>query len=150
MKKRIWLIRHGETELNATGKLQGRGNDVPLNQIGQDQAQKLSSNLVGIDVIISSTLNRALETAQILHSSNPNALLFTEADLQEISWGDLEGFPPDSSLDLLLSQWAQGDVDAAPPNGESPLTVERRAIPAILHYIQTRPEHNLAFVGSHI
>ena len=59
----IYLVRHGETDWNATGRLQGQ-EDVELNANGQQQALSLAKhfNTVWFDVIISSDLKRAYQT----------------------------------------------------------------------------------------
>lgn len=64
---RIVLTRHCETEWNALRKTQGQ-TDVPLNDVGRKQAAALSSRLaeLGIGLIVSSSLSRAAETAEIV------------------------------------------------------------------------------------
>ena len=65
---RIYVTRHGQTEWNALGKLQGR-KDIELNEVGREQAVKVRNKLKNekIDIIISSTLKRAKETAKIIN-----------------------------------------------------------------------------------
>jgi broad specificity phosphatase PhoE len=64
---RFVLIRHGESTWNAAGRWQGHG-DPPLSRRGQEQARLLANSLLdeGIEVIVSSDLRRAVETAGIL------------------------------------------------------------------------------------
>ena len=64
------LIRHGETDWNVDGRYQGQA-DPPLNDKGLAQAQLLAQELRGvkIDVLYTSPLSRALQTAQILADS---------------------------------------------------------------------------------
>ena len=64
---KITVIRHGETDWNAVGKIQGK-TDIPLNTNGREQA-RITARLLSkhnIDVIISSPLKRAVETAEII------------------------------------------------------------------------------------
>jgi broad specificity phosphatase PhoE len=64
----FFFVRHGQTDWNAKGILQGH-NDIPLNQTGKDQAYELAKNVREhkFDVIITSTLSRAFETAEIIN-----------------------------------------------------------------------------------
>ncbi len=63
----IYIIRHGQTELNSKRVLQGR-SDYPLNEIGIQQAKEAAEKLQGItfDTVYSSPLIRALQTAKII------------------------------------------------------------------------------------
>lgn len=63
----ICLVRHGQTDWNALGKLQGQ-TDIPLNELGKKQARQCGEFLSeeDWDVIISSPLKRARETAEII------------------------------------------------------------------------------------
>lgn len=66
--KRLYLVRHGETDWNKLGKMQGGGFDIPLNDNGIRQAHALAAELkdVPFHVIASSHLSRASETANVL------------------------------------------------------------------------------------
>ena len=92
----IYLIRHGETRLNASGTLQG-WMDVPLNENGIELARITGRNMrpIHFDRCISSPLIRALDTAKIVLESSGNADVPIEIDerIKEISCGDLEGKP---------------------------------------------------------
>ena len=63
---KIYLMRHGETEYNRVGRLQGQ-SDIPLNEFGIQLAEKTAEGLksVSFDAVFSSPLQRALETARI-------------------------------------------------------------------------------------
>lgn len=88
---RIILARHGETDHNAEGLLQGQ-TDVALNEDGIDQARQLAERLAeeDIDAVYTSDLERAAKTAEIIaveHDLEPEPL---EA-LRERSFGEAEG-----------------------------------------------------------
>ncbi|MDF2535735.1 MAG: yhfR [Bacillales bacterium] len=88
---RICLVRHGETDWNLQNKLQGT-SDIPLNETGKMQAQKSSAVLGDIhwDVIISSPLIRAKETAEIINQKL--SLPVEEMDeFKERNYGKAEG-----------------------------------------------------------
>lgn len=69
--KRIYLIRHGETESNRQGIFRGR-LDIPLSQTGLDQARDLKKYFenISIDIVYSSPLQRALKTAEVAFPKN--------------------------------------------------------------------------------
>lgn len=92
---RFWLIRHGETQWNAARRLQG-WLDIPLSATGVEQATRLQGYLAApafqstIDVIVTSDLGRARETARIAagHLAVP---LVSCPELRERSYGIYEG-----------------------------------------------------------
>lgn len=90
----IYLIRHGETDWNLQGKLQGR-EDIPLNNNGILQAKlcgrALKNSGIKIKSIITSPLLRAKETAQILGSTLAIERILVEEALIERDFGDLSG-----------------------------------------------------------
>jgi broad specificity phosphatase PhoE len=85
------LVRHGETDWNADGRLQGH-TDRPLSDYGRRQAQRLAEELEGeqLEAIYSSDLSRARETAEIVGErlALPVEL---DPDLREKDWGNWEG-----------------------------------------------------------
>lgn len=87
----LLLVRHGETDWNADGRLQGQ-TDRPLSEFGRRQARQLAEELAGeeLDAIYASDLARARETAQIVAEGLglPVAL---DPDLREKDWGNWEG-----------------------------------------------------------
>jgi len=110
---RVYLVRHGETDWNAEGRIQGGGYDVPLNANGRDQAQKAAVVLAGIplDVVASSSLSRAKETADIVFAEHQQQqrkknrqpqqdaiaaaavpLRIVDEGFNEMRFGEFEGF----------------------------------------------------------
>lgn len=89
----IYIIRHGETNLNALGVLQGR-LDEPLNQEGRDLAVVTGQEMKDIhfDACYSSPLVRAKETAEIVLKESGNDIpIIIEERIQEMDFGDMEG-----------------------------------------------------------
>jgi probable phosphoglycerate mutase len=90
----LLLVRHGETDWNADGRLQGQ-TDRPLSEYGRRQARQLAEELAGeeFDAIYASDLSRARETAEIVGArlGLPVAL---DSDLREKDWGTWEGLTP--------------------------------------------------------
>lgn len=88
---KIYITRHGETQWNTVRRMQGQNNS-PLTELGEKQAlwlaKKLESN--SIDVIYSSSLNRALKTAYIIKGNREIPINPTN-DLREIYLGCWQG-----------------------------------------------------------
>ena len=90
---KIYIVRHGETALNAKAVMQGR-LDEPLNENGRDLAIRTGQAMKGIhfDSCISSSLNRAIETAKIILRESGNELpILIDDRILEIDFGDIEG-----------------------------------------------------------
>lgn len=92
---KLYFVRHGQTDWNIQNRLQGSA-DIPLNNTGIQQAHILADKLstTCIDVIISSPLKRALDTARIINKDR-NTELFTDIALLERNFGCLEGIRGD-------------------------------------------------------
>jgi 2,3-bisphosphoglycerate-dependent phosphoglycerate mutase len=133
----IYLVRHGETALNASRILQPA--DTPLNADGLGQARALAKRLSDhpIDAIITSDLCRAVQTAEailaerFLPNPAPLALQHTRL-LQERNLGALRGKPYAAlGVDLL-------DFKEAPPGGESLAQFEARVAQAFASIVNTQ------------
>lgn len=88
----IYLVRHGESEWNTLGLMQGSTSGVPLTKLGIKQARELAGKFKKIKfaAIFSSDLLRARQTAQIVAFRKKLAVVTTKA-LRERSFGELEG-----------------------------------------------------------
>ncbi len=89
---KIYLIRHGETNWNLEGKLQGR-EDIPLNNTGRQQAAMCGQALQGLNIkaILTSPLNRAKKTAEIIADTIGVQEVIVEEGLIERDFGTLAG-----------------------------------------------------------
>ena len=87
----LLLVRHGETDWNADGRLQGH-TDRPLSDFGRSQAGQLAEELAEekLDAIYASDLSRARETAEIVGARLGLAVVL-DPDLREKDWGTWEG-----------------------------------------------------------
>ncbi len=88
---KLLLVRHGESEWNAAGRLQGQA-DPPLSKLGRRQAAHVAARLVdeGVDAIVSSDLERAVDTAAALAGSVGLEVARRE-DLREVDLGSWTG-----------------------------------------------------------
>jgi len=89
----FYFLRHGETEWNARGLMQGN-TDIPLNDVGRSQASAVREFVRDLDVatVCSSPLSRAHETAQIV-SADLDCPISLISDLREFSMGVRDGTP---------------------------------------------------------
>ncbi|HEX7095839.1 MAG TPA: histidine phosphatase family protein [Acidimicrobiales bacterium] len=88
--RRLLLARHGESEWNASGRWQGRA-DPPLTPLGRKQAMLAVDNLGTVDAIVSSTLQRAAETALIISEGLGVGPVLFDEDLVERDAGEWQG-----------------------------------------------------------
>ncbi len=150
----LYLVRHGETEHNRRGIIQGGGVDSELNAVGRAQAKALARRLrsVSFDALYASTLQRARQTADILARPHEPLSRTHLHDLSEMDWGVFEGEPPseerDVSMKALKSKWRDGAYDRAVEGGESIRDVQERAQRAIRH-ILTREGGRTVLVVTH-
>lgn len=152
MKKTLYFIRHGQTDLNLRGIVQGRGVNSPLNSTGLKQAEAFHSAYQDIpfDKVYTSTLLRTHQTAQpFLEKDIPWEQL---EGLDEISWGIYEGQEQNEHIMAgfgeVVAAWAAGDLDLSIERGESPNTLKRRQQEAIAHIV-AQPAEDTVLVVMH-
>ena len=125
---RLALLRHGHTDWNRAGRIQGR-SDIPLDDAARAElaAQALPTPW-DQGALWSSPLMRAAETAQLVGGRTPQ----TSPALTEMNWGDWEG---KKGLDLIaqpgsgyrhIEDWGW---EFRPPGGESPVDLRDRLLP---------------------
>ena len=123
----IALVRHGITEWNELGQIQGQ-TDIPLSTAG---VAKLQRARPGGDFLrarwVTSPLKRAVQTAAIL---NPGVTAEIHPDLIETNWGEFEGTRRDQLPERIRALGLTPDhgLDFLPPAGESPRMVRQRLI----------------------
>ena len=150
--KKIYIIRHGQTDFNLQNIVQGSGVDSSLNNQGRLQAEAFFNAYrnVPFDKVYTSALKRTAETvASFIKLGIPMESL---RGLNEISWGTKEGFPitpeEDEYYHYMLSQWQIGNTSLRIEGGESPEDVVRRMQPALDH-IMAHPEEKTVLVCMH-
>ena len=133
--KKIYLLRHGQTDYNLQGVVQGSGIDAPINATGRAQAKAFfeAYQEVQFDQLYHSALIRTRQSIQgFIDMGIPVTSL---VELNEISWGNYEGTPmtPEEGeyYRMMLDQWQQGNLDYAIAGGESPNSVAERLHRAI-------------------
>ena len=151
MPTRIYLVRHGATDLTADDRFAG-SSDVPLSDTGRRQVASLAERLRGedLDAIYASPLQRTVETARILgvpHGLEPIA----EPGLREIDYGHWEGLrrsEVESAFRDEYAIWQEDPFVIAPAGGESGVNVLNRALPVVRRIVE-RHRHRTVVVVSH-
>lgn len=150
--KKIFLVRHGQTDYNLQGIVQGSGVDSSLNDKGRDQAKAFFETYrsIAFDKIYVSGLKRTLETVKLFTDTGiPYEKL---PELNEISWGTKEGqkITPeeDAYYHWMLEQWQKGKTDLRIEGGESPEEVAVRQQRA-LEKIFSREEERTILICMH-
>lgn len=133
--KKIYLLRHGETDYNKTGVVQGSGVNSSLNKNGFKQAKLFHDAYKDFpfDVVYTSSLKRTIQTVQrFIDKGVPHIIL---PALNEISWGKAEGVPfnDETNNNYLgtIEAWKKGRIDLAFEGGETPLELKARQEKAI-------------------
>lgn len=157
----LLLIRHGETAWNAERRLQGH-LDIPLNQTGLAQAQRLAAALrhQQIDAIIASDLQRALQTASAIAQWHPLKVQQYQG-LRERHFGTFEGLlysELEHRYPSAFQAWQQRDPDARFPSltddqqtssatGESLRTFHQRCILSLRQLAQAHENKTIVVVA---
>ncbi len=92
MKKDFYIFRHGQSSYNLAGRTQGRTNDSVLTELGRVQAREVGQKLKdrGIEIIVTSPLERAKETAKLANETL-NVPVLTDDRFIEVNVGEIEG-----------------------------------------------------------
>lgn len=147
MRKIIYIIRHGETDLNKLGIVQGRGMDTELNAKGRAQALAFYEAYkdVPFDKIYTSTLKRTHQTVQKFIDNHIPWVQFPGLD--ELGWGIHEGQKSTEKLKLdfveMTDQWRSGNLHHKFEKGESPLEVKERQLLVLEKLIEENSDKNI-------
>ncbi|MFZ2904668.1 MAG: histidine phosphatase family protein [Cyclobacteriaceae bacterium] len=145
--KKIYVVRHGQTDLNLKGIVQGSGVNSSLNETGKAQAFAFfeAYRHIPFNKIYTSALRRTQETVEPFNVLN----IPTEAlpGLNEISWGKKEGQPitpeEDAYYHHMLREWQNGNTSLRIEGGESPDEVVARMKPAVDHVMSQGDEKTI-------
>jgi probable phosphoglycerate mutase len=150
--KKIYIIRHGQTDFNLQNIVQGSGIDSSLNEKGRAQARAFFEAYrdVPFDKVYTSALRRTSESVSgFLELGIPTESL---AGLNEISWGVNEGckITPEENeyYHHMLAQWQLGNTSLRIEGGESPEDVTKRLQPAI-DYILALDQERTVLICMH-
>lgn len=150
MTTRLYLIRHGATQLTAEDRFSGAAN-VYLSEEGRAQAERLAQRLADDQVvaIYTSPLDRTMETAEII--ARPHGLQpLPQEGLREISHGHWEGMTRkevEAQFHDEYISWESDPFTFAPEGGESGISVLARALPVIREIVVSHKDRNIVVVS---
>jgi broad specificity phosphatase PhoE len=152
IQKTLYIVRHGQTELNRQGIVQGRGMDTDLNDEGRKQARQFfeAYKTVSFDKIYISALKRTQQSVQsFIDLGIPYQKL---PGLDELAWGIHEGQPSTTQNKAaflqIMRDWLDGRLDSKFEGGESPNEVEIREREA-LDVIMSHPDEKTVLICMH-
>ena len=142
------LVRHGETEWNAQGRLQGR-SATSLSSAGRLQVELLASRLAGtsLKAIYSSDLPGARETGDIL-AVGRDVRVQPTPDLRERSYGQWEGLTH-QQIQARYPEWQNATERFRPPDGESIADVLARVSQLALRLKEAHPGDETVLLVAH-
>jgi probable phosphoglycerate mutase len=141
----LLLIRHGQSEWNAAGRMQGQTAHVPLTALGHQQAAAAARELAALrpGALVSSDLHRAVQTAEHCARTTGLALTTTPA-LREQGYGVLEGRPSVELWDIV--DWT--DPHWAAEGGESLAELHAR-VAGYLGRLRAEPPADVVALVTH-
>ena len=150
MTTRLYLVRHGATQLTTEDRFSGSVG-VDLSEEGRRQVKRLAERISddGIAAVYCSPLSRTVETATLL--ARPHRLDPTHRDgLREISHGRWEGLTRREVEERFPDEYAAWEADPftfAPKDGESGLGVLARALPVVREIVVAHPNETVLVVS---
>jgi broad specificity phosphatase PhoE len=151
MTRQVVLWRHGRTEWNVAGRVQGQ-SDIPLDDVGRQQAREAAARLAALrpDQIVSSDLLRAAETAQVLGDITGAEVVFDER-LREMNFGEREGLTWREAWDQFpagMRAWVGGD-ETQIPGSETHRQAGERFAGALTEILEELPDAGILVVVAH-
>lgn len=152
ISQKIYLVRHGQTDYNLQGIVQGSGVDASLNEKGKAQASAFYNvyRSMPFSRLYMSKLRRSKESVlSFIKDGIPHE---EHKALNEISWGSREGqrITPeeDAYYHWILKQWQEGKTSIPIEGGESPDEVATRQRP-FLELLKSRPDDKNVLICMH-
>jgi probable phosphoglycerate mutase len=130
----LYVVRHGETDFNVQERYAG-STDIPLNKKGMEQAKQLAGELANInfDIIVTSSLLRAKQTAEIINEIRKTPL-FVSDGFKERNLGVYEGLTKEEAKERYPRLWEERStrlIDGAPTGGETIRQFDERVTNAL-------------------
>jgi broad specificity phosphatase PhoE len=143
------LMRHGETPWNREGRVMGR-SPVDLDEDGREQVRNAVAlaRVLAPDLIMTSPLSRARQTAEIIAEGTGNPPLVEETAISEVLYGRWEGMVYDDLIgDADYIAYRERPLDTPTPGGETIVQVQARGVGAITRALTANPGKRILFVS---
>lgn len=155
MRKDFYIFRHGQSTYNVAGRIQGQTNDSVLTDLGKEQAKAVGEKLKtkDIDVIVSSPLYRARQTAELANLAI-NKKIIEDDSFTEVDVGVVEGMHYTEAKEKYKDEFekmhshAKGNDDACYPEGETRKQVRKRVFEG-LEYWASKNDYKCIAIASH-
>jgi 2,3-bisphosphoglycerate-dependent phosphoglycerate mutase len=143
----IVLARHGETDWNREGRIQGH-SDPPLNERGREQARELAERLAAetIDALYASDLRRALETAEIV-AARLRLPIVVDPALREADMGSWSGLTVAEIEQRFPEAWRKRISGGQGHDGEMRDAFHRRVLAALHRIAGAHPDERVVVIA---
>ena len=153
--KTFYIFRHGQSTYNLAGRTQGQTNDSVLTPLGEQQAREVGKKLQGraVEVILSSPLTRAIQTARLANESLQVPMQIDDR-FSEVNVGEIEGLHYtviQEKYGMKYHKWRSSDrqyENMRFNGGESKKEVRTRVLEGLKDYAEHSPYTCMA-VSSH-
>jgi broad specificity phosphatase PhoE len=145
----VILMRHGETRWNREGRVMGR-NPVELSENGRTQVEAavVVARSLNPDLIVTSPLVRARQTAEILAGGVGGVEITEDPAIAEVSYGRWEGMTYHELIDdPHYAVYRESPVDYPTPGGETIPQVQARGVAAVHRAVEANPGCRILFVS---
>ena len=143
------LMRHGETPWNRIGRVMGH-NPIELDEGGRAQVELAipSARLIKPELIFSSPLARAKQTAEIIANGIGGMAVVEEPDLEEVRYGRWEGRVFEELVDdPEYLRYRDQPLTCPTPGGETITQVQERGVRAVMRIIEAHPGKRILLVS---
>jgi len=143
------LMRHGETRWNREGRVMGR-NPVELSENGRAQVEAaiVPTRSLNPDLIVTSPLLRACQTAEIIAEGVGGIPITEDPEIAEVSYGRWEGMTYHELInDPYYAVYRESPVEHPTPGGETIPQVQTRGVAAIHRAVEANPGSRIVFVS---
>lgn len=145
----VMLMRHGETDWNRQGRVMGR-NPVELNERGRAQVEAAArfTRTIKPDLIVTSPLVRARQSAEIMSAGLGGVAIVEEAAISEVLYGRWEGMVYNELIaDPYYAEYRESPVERPTPGGETIPEVQARGVNAVMRALLDNAGRRIMFVS---